>query len=335
MKKTGIFILVLAVLAISAYFLTQTNTGSTLEANERDFAVTDTAGISRIFMADKKGNSVSLSRAGNYWVVNDKVKARPDAVKLLLETINGLRVKAPVSKSAYDRVIRNLASNSTKVEIYMGDEKPAKVFYVGGPTQEHTGTYILLEGASKPFVMHIEGFFGFLTPRFFVNAKQWQNNGVFNYEYGDIAVLDVQYPMEQERGYQIKAVDSVKYALFTAKGDAVEGFNAGAVAGHLALFDDLNFEGFEETKSETFIDSVKSSVPYKVVTITDKAGDKREAKFFKKPMPPGSVDFDYNPLYFDADRMYILIDNERFVIGQYFVFDKIDAEFKQFLLPES
>lgn len=330
-KSTWIFIILAIALGLTAYYITsKKSSGTTIEANERDFAVPDTENITKIFIASRSDQSTLLERQeDNTWTVNKDYPVRKDAIKILLETINRVTVKAPVSKSQFDRLIKNLSANGVKVEIYKGGKKPFKTYYVGNPNADHTGSYMMLEGATKPFLMHMEGFYGYLSTRYIYDVNQLRDNEVFRYPYGDIQTLSVKYPLDSEKDFTIAKKDDA-YILLDGEGSPVPNFNKVNILSFVGLFKDLNFEGFENNKEESVIDSVKASVPFKEINVTDVEGNTKNVKFYRKPMPPGSYDYDGNPIEYDIDRLYLWIDEETFVIGQYFVFDKIDASFQNF-----
>ncbi|MEM9024650.1 MAG: hypothetical protein AAGB22_12970, partial [Bacteroidota bacterium] len=130
MNKNLRLILVLLLLAAVAGYFFVNNSGGTLREELTDFAIEDTASITRIYLVDDGGRSVLLDRKGpNAWRVNDTWSARQDAVNTLLATIHQLRVKAPVPKGAFDRVVKNIASDHVKVEVYQGGDAPSKVFF--------------------------------------------------------------------------------------------------------------------------------------------------------------------------------------------------------------
>ncbi len=82
-----------------------------------DFAVTDTASITKIFIADRRGNSISLDRAEKNWIINDMHKVRKNAMKIILKTIKNISMQRPVSESSYNNVIKGLATSGVKIEI--------------------------------------------------------------------------------------------------------------------------------------------------------------------------------------------------------------------------
>ena len=66
------------------------NSNSSLAYN---FAVTDTASITKIFIADLKGNSIALDRMENNWQINNRYKVRNNAMHIILKTIKNISVQ--------------------------------------------------------------------------------------------------------------------------------------------------------------------------------------------------------------------------------------------------
>ncbi|MBQ1694825.1 MAG: hypothetical protein II076_02685, partial [Bacteroidales bacterium] len=121
MKKTNLLLLIVIVIligvSIAIYFVRNYDSQSTL----RDFAVEDTASITKIFLANKQGSAVTLEREENRWTVNKQYTARRDFVNNLLTTIKKIEVSSPVSSAKLERVMKDLAVQGIKVEIYQGD----------------------------------------------------------------------------------------------------------------------------------------------------------------------------------------------------------------------
>ena len=102
---------------------------------------------------------------------------------------------------------RDIATKATKVEIYQGDDKPSKVYYVGNATNDHQGTYMVLEidgvKSTVPFVMFIPGNYGYLTSRFFTEAQQWRDAIVFKYAPEAIKSIEINYLETPEQSFVI------------------------------------------------------------------------------------------------------------------------------------
>jgi len=185
MKKNLIIIGLIAILGIVTIILISRNSNSSIKRELRDFAIEDTASIDRVFMVRKDNQQVTLTRVNDHWMVNGKYVVRTDAIDLLLKTLNRIRVKSPVSTSMADNAIRMLATRNTKVEVYH-KKKLLRTIYVGGPTQDQMGTFMMLEGSSTPFVVHIPGFVGYLSTRFFIEEKDWRSTEIFKYNFNEL-----------------------------------------------------------------------------------------------------------------------------------------------------
>ena len=132
-EKNKLLILTTVLLgALAIYYLMQ-NKSSTFKTELREFAVKDTAAITKIFLADRNGNSIVLNRgADGNWLVNDTIQPKKDVLKSLLDAIYKIDVKENVAKSAYNNTIKSLSSTGIKCEIYLHNEsKPYKIYYVG------------------------------------------------------------------------------------------------------------------------------------------------------------------------------------------------------------
>ena len=70
LKKNFIYFAIILFMAILIWFLSNDNKSTiTLENN---FSISDTASISKIFIADRNGITITLNRNKNNWLVNNK-----------------------------------------------------------------------------------------------------------------------------------------------------------------------------------------------------------------------------------------------------------------------
>lgn len=303
---------------------------STIKSNMSDFSISDTGSVDKIFVADRRGNSVLLERSNTKnWVLNQKYEASQHLINNLLETMTLMTVKAPVAKARYDKTIRDLSTVGIKVELYQGGDSPSKVIYIGTPNQTHTGTYMMVEGSNLPYLVHIEGFYGFLSPRFSPHENDWRTKNIFKYNPREIQQLRVSFTEESDKGFIIKQDTKGEVGLFTDLSMPVSNWEKGYILEYLDRYRDINFEGWEETKPISFIDSVMKSTPMETYEIIDVSGKTTKIETFKKPLKSG-IDIDGNPIDHDQDRMYAVINDSEFVIVQYYVFDPLNQTINYF-----
>jgi hypothetical protein len=325
MKKNKLTLVVILVLSAVAGYLYFNNHTGTIKKELRDFSVKDTAKVTKIFLADNYGNTINLDRKSEgVWTVNDKYETRADAIKLILGTINQMEVKSPVSKASFKNVITQITGRHTKVEIYMGKDKPAKTFYVGGATQDQFGTYMMIENSSVPFIMHIPGFHGYLSTRFFTEEEKWRSTALFRYKKGEIEKLAVNYMEVPQESFEIDKINSSKpsvKSLLTGKN--IENPDTLAIRYYISKFQNINVEFYGNDLEASKRDSIITHCKRFSMEFTDIHGKKNLFTGFRKPMPEGTLDEEEKPMLFDKDRMYGLTQDGNFVIIQFFVFDEI------------
>ena len=101
---------------------------------------------------------------------------------------------------------------------------------------------------------------------------------------------------------------------------------------YLTLLQNIHFESFVRKMDKAYLDSIVSYPPVCIMTISDMSGKTTKIKTYLKPVPEGGLDIYGDPIEYDVDRMYALIDDEKeFVTIQYFVFDKLFLTVDDFL----
>lgn len=332
MKKNRILFGLIVVLGIVTIILLSRNSNSSIRRELRDFAVEDTASIDRIFMVRKDNQQVTLTRLNDHWMVNDKYVARTDAIGNLLKTLNRMRVKSPVSTSMLDNAVRMLATRNTKVEVYH-KKKLLKTFYVGGPTQDQMGTFMMLEGSSKPFVIDIPGFTGYLSTRFFVEEMGWRSTGIFKYNFNDIKAISVINEDNPKASFHLASSGNNRYKLTLPEGINIPGtLDTVGVRFYISQFEKVNFEFFADNTPQRIKDSLLAAKPYRILTLEDNAGITTKVIAWKR-LGNGKLDNDGNPLIWDDERMWALIDDKSWVVIQFYVFNSLFANSNNFVIP--
>ncbi|MBN1199459.1 MAG: DUF4340 domain-containing protein [Bacteroidales bacterium] len=339
MKKNRIFLLIILFLAILAALLFLSQSDKTFRGSQSDFSVKDTASVTKIFMSDKNNNMVTLSRdPKSRWMVDDNYLASTFNLDMLLQTLHNLAVKEPVPLAAHNNVIRELAVNAVKVEIYQEvyridlfntirlflHEKLTKVFYVGGATQSNRGSYMLMENSSTPFVIYMPGFRGFVSPRFTPMVNAWRDYTIFKKELPDIVSVQVEIPIKENESYVITNNPDHTVSLYSYPDmEPISVFDTLAALNFLTGFRNLNFEAILSDLDAAKKDSILTSTPFTIITLTDTAGIRKTIKtFFKEGY--GDVDLNGHEIRYDLDRFYALVnDGEDFVLAQYFAFDRV------------
>jgi len=92
----------------------------------------------------------------------------------------------------------------------------------------------------------------------------------------------------------------------------------------ITSFDNIRFEALLNNLDIMDKDSIISSTPFHIITLTNKSGDQFIVKTFHKYASGEELDLEGNPVLYDRDRLYAMVNDDRdFVLIQFFVFDKI------------
>ena len=203
-KSTLILLVVFAVLgSITAYVLAgKGENESTLVDNwDGNFKVENIDEVHRIFIADRTGGTSNLERTGDHWIYDGKHRAHPNVMKNLLEAIEKVEIRYIPPKAAIEPMVKDIATNGLKVQLFnkAGDE--IKTYYVGGTTPDALGTFMIMEGSEQPYVTQIPSMEGSLNVRYGIKGDKWREKILFQYEAEKIDFLSVEYPKQRNKSF--------------------------------------------------------------------------------------------------------------------------------------
>lgn len=336
-RKNLILIAIVLIVGGFSMWLINSNSNSTLS---NDFTVSDTALVTKIFMADKNNNVLTLSRTDNTgWRLNNGKKPIIENVNLLLETFMKIQIKYPVSKASYNTSVKRLATNSVKVEIYLKKplvnifgiklfvkERLDKVYYVGGPTTDNKGTLMKSGDDDKIYVTNIPGFNGYLTERYSPKIADWQDHTIFSLIISDIKSVTVDYPKNPSESYTIINNENRTFTIKLPQENnkEVENYDTLRVLQMLSAFGSINYEILLDNMKPATVDSLMRSIPNKITTVITTSGEKKRLRMYHRPNFDNMLDVDGKPFPYDMDRMYGIINDDPIPVTlQFFVIDNI------------
>ncbi len=207
MKRTLLLAALFLALGAGAWYALQyrktKNTGSAVSW-DMDFAVKNPDEIGKIFLADRKGQTATLERQKDHWTYNGKDRARPTAINLLLETIQNVNVWYIPPVASEQTMVKSLAAEGIKVELYGKDGKRLKTYYVGGVTNDEKGTYFMMEGAEQPYVVHVPSFIGQLRLHYGLGDDYWRDRTVYQEDPEAIQMVSVEYPQQKSESFKVE-----------------------------------------------------------------------------------------------------------------------------------
>ena len=245
MLKKNWFYIIISIAIIIANGCAETN-----ERSKIIFYVQDISSITKIFLADRNGNTITLDKDGEDWKVNNQFEVRKDAISTLLSTLRRIRIKKPISNQSFDNIVKYMATTGISVEIFSGD-KMIKAYTIGSNTPDHLGTYMLLRNTKDPYVVHMPSFNGFLSPRYGVqgnalDVNTWRSNSIFNLNFGDIKSIKFTDLLNNNNSYSL----STKPISLRGYNYQVVKYNKNSVLKLLNSFENLNCESFKNSKNK-------------------------------------------------------------------------------------
>lgn len=308
MKKNLLYAAVLVVLLGLAWWLTQKDDRSTLSPEEADFSVADTSTIDKLFIADKSGQTILLEKVTpGQWTVNKRYIARPDAIEYVLSTLLRMEVKAPVPRAAVENIKKQLSTIGKKVEIYSGGKK-IDVIYVGGATIDSRGTYVIKEKAELPYIVHIPGWEGYLSPRFFTNLEEWRERIVLRLNPDSIAEINANFIDSAQQSYVLRMPQPRKFMLYKGDGRSVVPVDTAFAKSLFAGFQRYPIEAYDN--HGVMRDSIVNMAPHwHELQVTMRNGQKHSFKtYFKSQL--NQLDVVLLGVMPDLDRDYFFYEEQ-------------------------
>lgn len=339
MKNTIGFIIVLLLL-VAAYFIYDSSSlESVSERDYRNFAIKDTSKIDRIFMSQPNGKKVLISRKDtNKWLVNQKFVARPDAIQLILKTVNDIKIRQTISNETYNHVIKRLASGATKVEYYLkGDSKPHKIWYIGDATADNEGTYMLLEKGGKksstPYITHRLMEHGYLGSRFFLDPILWRDRVILKTDPQKIKSIEVIHHIDSLTSFKIEKSGIADFTITNLESNENWNLTPELAIPYFKEFSAVYYEYQDVKTPKAELDSIFNSQPRHEINLTIEGRSDISIKNFYMPASPGAT-LDEKPIFHHPERMYTYCSDLRentYLIVQNLTFDPLIPGVKSFM----
>lgn len=320
MNRTLLLAVLFVALGLGAWYAWRqknAQTGTTT-AWDIDFAVKEESRIGKIFIADRRGRTATLERQNDRWIYNGQYPARPSAVKMLLETVTKVTVQSLPVSAAEAPMIKSLATEGIKVELYDLAGKQLKCYYVGGVTNDEKGTYMLMEGSEHPFVTHVPSFIGQLRVRYLLGDENWRDRTVFAEKPETIQSIAVEYPQQKSESFRLERVKAGEYTVtpFYSSTPRKPGEpRKGLPEAYLLGFESLIAEGFENNYEAR--DSVSALVPFAIITVKKIDGTEKKVQFW-----PTEIGINTSTGKAIVERYFVQRDND-FLSVQDYVFGPV------------
>jgi len=292
---------------------------------DRKFKVEDTNQIHKVFIANRKGEQITLERRSDYWIYNGKYKALPNAMENLMRAFGEVEMSYKPANAAIPNMVTNLATQGVKVELYDKAGKQLKSYYIGGETSDSRGTYMIMEGSEQPYVVHLPTWGVNLRARFNLTGDQWRDKTVLGAKVEDIASVSIEYPKQKNKSFKLEKKGN-EYEIMPFY-DATPKMNKpvaqGLVEGFLVNLKSIGAEAFETTNPRK--DSVTQTIPFSIITLKKTNGEEQKVKLFPIYVDAPNIDASTGIKLADnyVDRYFAEVNDDDFMLVQHRVFEKV------------
>ena len=314
-KKKFVFFVLLVIIIFYLYNDKKISSNS----NSNMFAVEDTSCISKIFLADRNGTSILLEKNKNNWILNKKYDVKKSSINILLSTIKDIRVHKSVPINATNNIIKDIATNGIKVEIYSNKKnKLLRSYTLGQPTADYLSNYIINNDEETPYIVNIPGFNGFLTPRYGVQVNNldinsWRSTLIFKKSAKKINNLSLTNFLDSSKSFSINNKECL---LYDFKQNQVK-VNKNIIDKYVKVCSKLNCESYSNTNK--FNDYNKLLFEISIDTDTLKIYElNRDLLKYKE--------HNYN-----VKRMLGVLNNNQYMLIQAHVFNKVLINIDEFV----
>ncbi|MEE4213700.1 MAG: hypothetical protein V2I34_01465 [Bacteroidales bacterium] len=234
MKRIAVLIVILVLTAILLIIGRRFPFG----AGNSDFHVDNTEKISRILISGEK-QSADLQRSPGGWIVNGRHPVRPSAIEPLLQFIEQLRIKSPVSGSVFEEIRSDENTSLVEVQIFAGRRiiQSYRIYRDSAPVY---GGIMQKRRDTKPFYVHVPGYDIDPSSYFIADEKYWMPYTVFSISPEEIEGIDMHYFSKEDSSFSIVIDD--RDILFSSAAYGGGDLDTAAIGRYLSYFTYVPFE---------------------------------------------------------------------------------------------
>ncbi|MFN0200574.1 MAG: hypothetical protein ACKVTZ_03595 [Bacteroidia bacterium] len=308
-NKTLALLGVLAALAVFAFFtIGKRDITRTTSAEESNFALTDTANISKVTLTKmqqgKKVSAVVMTKDGKNWRLNGEANVSEPQLKLFFKTISAIRVREKVNEKGQATIEERMKESHVLVEFFQGNEK-LKAYQVGMEGLNHIGSYLKIEGAENGYLVELPGLQGSLNGFFPTEANIWRENLLFNANLSNIQQVEAKFTKKTQLSLLLSREKTTSPWLLNGKST-----DSTKLKPFLANFKGkIYFETIAHAQYPGKLQQLQTQLPDIIYTVTYFDGKKRAINLYMRE---------------DTDESFFaFIEGENLLLTvQHFVMDK-------------
>ncbi|MTB50497.1 hypothetical protein [Lewinella sp. W8] len=285
MNRTSLLLLAVVVLGALAWYVSsqgQTPTRLADGAEERQFAYAEIDDVHKIFVADRKGHTVTLTRGGETGWLADGKPANENVMKNLLSTVRLIDIQSLPTRKAIPNMVKNLATQGILVQLFDRNGNKLRGYYIGGSTNDETGTYAIKEDSENPYIVHQPGFTGNIRARFNLWDDEWRSKVYFQVDPDKVERLSIDYPKQQSKSFLLeKDGGSYRLSPLYETGQPVREIPRGVAEGILSRYEKYYVNRYENQDAPS-IERARELLPFAVITLQEEGQEAKEMRLFPR-----------------------------------------------------
>ena len=206
MNRTLLLLVAVVALGVLAWFAlagSGAQSSSRAVSNDREFAYPEFSEVDRIFIADRRNHQVTLTRGGVTGWLSDGKPANENIMKNLVPVLRDLEIRTLPTSKAVPNMIKTLATEGIRVQLYDKEGNELRDYYLGGATHDELGTFAIMDGSENPYVVHLPNFTGNVKARLNHWGDEWRDRVYFRVVPEQLEELRIDYPKQQNKSFRL------------------------------------------------------------------------------------------------------------------------------------
>jgi hypothetical protein len=277
MKRT-LALLALLVILVAAYFLFVYQSVPDNVFHIADLTEVGTVELQTVAKGEKK-EILRLERSEDEWKVNGQYNAITSKVDDFLLLLTQIRVANKIDEKGQESALALLKRNHTKVTIKDRDGSEIKSYLVGATTNQQTTNIMMIEGATKAYLVARPGTEGYISIYYSTNADTWREKLLFELQGDNLQEVNLVY-RDSLQGFRLRRTGG------NAPWTIAEGVYADEdrVKSYLELFDGKVFgESFAGSTFPGMRDSLARRAPDALLYFATLKGESGALKLYARP----------------------------------------------------
>ena len=182
--------------------------------------------------------------------------------------------------------------------------------------------------SEEPYIVHMEGFTGFLSTRFFTNEMEWRYTGIFEYPHLEVSKGRMSNHMIPADSWEVRFSGGNNLELWScgaqgATSTKAISFDTTAVKEQLLLYKKVHVESFNTQLSEQQTDSLQQAQAAYTLEVIDNKGKSTTIDLHLKPTKKAIEDDYGNIIPFDLDYFWAKTQDGEIAMAQSYNFSPL------------